>query len=151
MLGKTVLQAGKLVGTIEIIVLMTVEIQIHGLRLVAGGGNVKIGAIELEMLEILNGEARLLVVGSIGGGGGRGGFIVATGWITWWSIFNLGHGTLNTTSSLFAPLGAVWWMTTITCQFLGIGKLTVIAAKWKCKWKLGRHSVVAVSLCDIEL
>lgn len=67
MVRKTVLQARKLVGTIEIIILVTVEIQIHGLGLVAGGGNVKIGAIKLEMLEILNGEAWLLVLGRIRG------------------------------------------------------------------------------------
>jgi len=66
MTTKVVFQTGKLVSSVEIIILLAVEIQIHGLSLIAGGRNLKIGAIEFKMLKIIKGKAGLLHMRWIG-------------------------------------------------------------------------------------
>lgn len=61
-LSESVLQAGELVGTVNIIILMTVQIQIHRLSLVAARWDVEVGGIEFQMLEVIYGVAWLLDV-----------------------------------------------------------------------------------------
>lgn len=61
-LSESILQAGKLVGTVNIIILMTVQIQIHGLCFVAARWDVEVGGIEFQMLEVFYGITWLLDV-----------------------------------------------------------------------------------------
>lgn len=107
-LGKGVFQTGKFVGAINIIILVTIQIQIHGLCLVAAGGNVEVGGIEFQMLKIFDGVARLLYVRRKGWWQRGPVVCVANGWRRWmtgWSITYLWRRTLY--SSPLAALGAM--------------------------------------------
>lgn len=61
-LSESILQAGKLVGTVNIIILMAVQVQIHRLCFVAARWDVEVGGIEFQMLEVFYGVAWLLDV-----------------------------------------------------------------------------------------
>lgn len=109
------IQAGKLVGAIQIrLRVMVIEIQIHGLRLVARGRDLKVRAIELQVLEVIQGKAGLLQVRR------KRGFRIAEmrrRRRVWGSILDLGL-SLDSATHLGALAQSVGRLATIANEFL---------------------------------
>lgn len=111
--GNAVLETGKLVGAIQIRFPMAIQIQIHGLCLVAGSGYLEVGPIEFQVLKIIQRETRQLMMRRKGG---RVLVVVNRRLrrIAGRSVFSLGSLIASSMLAAFA----VRWMSAIAYEFL---------------------------------